>query len=484
VATLRKNTDRHFAFLSSSIFYTFGILPLARRMEQHGYQVHWISFRGYERHWLMQQGVPPERILDTVGTFDPSRYGEEEITERLTRLEGDTAPRVNDIILMDRKLKLKPKPFSRAYMAHIERVLTEFLIDRQIQFVSAGRDTALQISCGKICARLGIPSVVPTVARMPDDRYGFCLGHTEWEFVKFRDATEADRVKARAFVQEFRETKPVPSAVLYERRNSRFLRRLHTDFANWIRMAYHGLYDRGNDYTRYSTMRLLYMFWRKRLNALIVNLFPVYEPLGTRPFVLYAVMMQPESSIDVLASFVSDQKTLITQIARSTPATHDVCIKAHPDYVGGMSRGQLLELRKIPGTRLIFPDRKTHDLMKKAAVVITPTGTMAFEAALHGIPSIIFAPEFFRKVPGVHYCSTPTALPDLLQRLLTEPRRQHDDAIVEFLASIFANTFVGRVTTYMGDFTEDELRDLHESYDRVFERLVEAPAAALVPQPL
>lgn len=465
-------TTRHFAFLSSSIEYTQGILPLARRMERHGYRIHWISFRGFERHWLIQNGVPPDRILDTIGTFEPERYSDAEITERLQRLEGDSMPLANDIILMDRKLKLKPKAFSQAYLAHIERVLTEFVIDRRIAFVSAGRDNALQISCGKICARLGIPSVVPTVARMPDDRYGFCLGHTEWEFVTFRDPTDRDRAEAREFLEVFRETKPVPSAVLYERRNSRFLRRVHRDLAQWIRMALRGYYDRGNDFTRYSAGRLLKMFWTKRLNALIVKTFPVYEQFGSRPFVLYAVMMQPESSIDVLASFLSDQKTLITQIARSTPASLDLYIKAHPDYVGGMSRQQLLELRSIPGTRLIFPDRHTHDLMKKAAVVITPTGTMAFEAALHGIPSVIFAPEFFRHIPGVHYCSTATELPALLQRLLTEPRRDRDDEIVDFLGFIFANTFVGRVTTYMGPFSEDELRDLHDAYDRIYERLV------------
>jgi hypothetical protein len=400
----------------------------------------------------------------------------------VTRLEGDTGPRLNDIILMDRKLKLKPKAFSRAYMAHIERVVTEFLVDRKIRFVSAGRDTALQIACGKICARLGIPSVVPTVARMPDDRYGFCVGHMESEFVKFRDAGEAERTSAREFLRLFRDTKPLPSAVLFERRNARFLRRLHTDFSRWIRMGAQGLYDRDNDYTRYSMGRLWRMFWRKRLNALVVNTFPVYEPLGTRPFVLYAVMMQPESSIDVLASFVSDQKTLITQIARSTPATHEIWIKAHPDFVGGMSRSELLELRNIPGARLISPHGNTHDLMKKAAIVITPTGTMAYEAALHGIPSIILAPEFFRKVPGVHYCTTPTDLPALIPRLLTEPRRDDDEAIVDFLAFIFANTFVGRVTTYLGDFTEDELRALQESYDRIYERLVNAPAHDRVPK--
>jgi hypothetical protein len=184
----------------------------------------------------------------------------------------------------------------------------------------------------------------------------------------------------------------------------------------------------------------------------------------------------------VVASFFSDQHTLITQIARSIPATHELYVKPHQDHVGGLSRRELMALKAIPGVRLIEPNQKSHDLIMRAAVVLTPTGTMAFEAALHGVPSVIFAPEFFRKVPGVHFCETPTALPELLTRLIHEARLDRDEEIVQFLASIFASSFVGRQTNYLGEFSDDELHDLHVSYDILYDCLHESagrPAAAV-----
>jgi hypothetical protein len=470
---------RTFAFVSSSFEYTRGVLPVARALEQSGFAVYWITFRGYERYWLLQKGVPPERVLDTLAAFRPGRRTPEELTQQLLQLENGAAPRVNDIVLMDRLLRRKPAAFAYAYLAHLEETLSSWLRQHDIRFVSAGRDTALQIACAKICARLGIPSVVPTSMRLPDDHYGFCLGHTEAEFLRFRTVTETDRERARQFLRLFRETRPVPHNVFVERRNNSFVGRLPGDVAMYGAFFLRGLRDLGNDFTRYSLRSLFGMYVRRRLNALHVRLAPPFAPLGERPFVIYAYHMQPESSVDVLASFLSDQPALIRQIARSLPASHELYVKPHQDHVGGLSRGELLALTRIPGVRLVSPYLPSHDLMLRASVIVTLTGTMAFQGALHGVPSIIFAPQFFRRLPGVHHCSSPLELPALLASVLAEPRGEHDEEIVQFLAQQFANSFVGRVSPYPGAFSEAEIDGLVQAYDTAYRRLVrEAPARA------
>lgn len=461
-----------FAFVSSSFEYTCGVLPVARMLEQRGYEVHWISFRGYERHWLMRNGVAPARILDTLATFDPKGSAAAEVIQSLTRLENGSPPHANDIILMDRLLKRKPDEFGYAYLAHLERSLSEYFLRHDIRFVSAGRDTALQLVCAKVCERLGIASVVPTAVRLPDDRYGFCLGHTENEFVRFRTADEADRANARDFLRLFRETKPVPHNVLVERRNNSFLLRVPRDVGLYGSFFVRGLHDLGNDYTRYSLRQLFGMYLRRRLNALHVSLAPPFEPLGDRPFVIYAYHMQPESSVDVLASYVSDQPALIRQIARSLPATHELYVKPHQDHVGGLSRAELLELKRIPGVRLISPFVPSHALMLRSQAILTLTGTMAFQGALHGVPSIIFAQQFFRTLPGVHYCASPLDLPALFSRVLSQPKVNHDAEIVEFLAQQIANSFVGRVSPYVTEFTETEITGLVNAYATAYRALV------------
>jgi hypothetical protein len=344
-------------------------------------------------------------------------------------------------------------------------------VEKAISFVSAGRDTALQISCAKICARLEIASVVPTVVRLPDDRYGFCVGHTESEFVKVREITEEDIACAKKFLLHFREDKPIPSAVFFEKKNNQFLRRLPGDIRLLWRFFYRGFYDSDNDFTRYSIRRLMTLYVQRRFNAMHVRLFPMFEPLGSKPFVLYGYQMQPESVIDVLASFYSDQLALIKQVARSLPVSHELYVKPHPDHIGGLSRRALLEIKAIPGVRLISPFHSSHDLMKRASVVLTPAGTMGFQAPLHGVPSIIFAPEFYRKVPGVHFCSSPLELPGLLFRLLSESTLIREERIIEFFAELFSRSFVGRQTSYLGPFSEDELAGLEGAYVAAYDRL-------------
>ena len=475
---------RRFAFVSSSIEYSQGVFPVARLLEKQGFEVHWISFRGYERAWLADNGVAPERIADTLSGLGAGRFTGPELQQHLLRLENGAPPYVNDIILMDRLLKRRSDEFARMYLAHLDDVLTRYLQEHGIQFVSAGRDTALQIVCAKVCARLGIPSVVPTVVRMPDDRYGFCVGHTESEFVKLRETGEADRTQARTFLKFFRETQPIPSIVFFEKRNNAFLRRIPRDIRLFGSFFSRGLRDRGNDFTRYSLSRLFRMYLRRRLNALHVRMAPVFEPPGERPFVLYAYQMQPESSVDVLASYVSDQPALIKQIARALPASHELYVKPHPDHVGGVSRAELLALKQIPGVRLVSPFLPSHDLMKRASVILTLTGTMAFQAALHGVPAVIFAPQFFRAVPGVHYCRSPLDLPSLFAQLLTGPHVHRDEDIVEFLAYHFANSFVGRVSPYATPFDDTEMTELVRAYVAVYDALAVRAVAARSPVPV
>ena len=429
-------TIKHIVFVSSSFEYTQGILPFTRRLETHGYIVNWISFRGYERRWLLEQGVSNERILDTLAGLEDTMTIEE-IGSHLARLEDGKVPYINHIVSMDRLLRLKSDTFSRSYLAHIEKIVTQFLLERGVMLVLGGRDTALQISTSKICGRLGISYIAPTMTRIPDDRYGFCQGYTEASFVVFREPSSDDRVKAVEFLQHFRENKPVPTTVDFERRNNQFFRRLPSDIRQIITMTYRGLFDRGNDFTRYSVRQLFGMYWRRRWNSLCVRLAPPFQRQGSKPFVLYAYQMQPESSIDVLAAHYSDQITLIRQIARSVPSSHDFYVKPHPDHVGGLSRAKLDEIARIPGVTLVDPFASGRDLMHRAALIVTPTGTMAYEAALHGSPSIIFAKEFYGCLPTVHHCQSIDVLPELVGDLLSKPPNLNDQAILESKYKLF-----------------------------------------------
>jgi len=447
-----------------------GQYTLAQRFEQAGFRIFWITHTTFDRLWLIRLGAPADRILDTT-LPDSLQMTEAEIDACLLRLEAGAAPFINDIIEMDRRLKHKSYAFARAYLAHIEKVLTDFLTRNAIRYVSNGRDTALHLACHKICQRLGIPSVVPTIMRIPDNRFGFCVGYREAEFVRLGAPDRDDFDEARRLVKQFREKKTLSETSQFERRNSRYLRRLIPDLKRFLTLAYRASHRPGDDVGRYSMPQLLKMFLRKRINALHLKAAPVWEPRGNRPYVLYGLQMQPESSIDVLASFVSNQTNLIALIAKSTPCTHEVYVKPHPEYVGGVARGHLLAIKRIPGVRLVSPFLSSHQLIMQAAVVLTPTGTMAMESAFFGVPSVIFAEEFFRGLPSVNYCANPNELPKLIPKLIATGRREVFDSVVDFVADYLARSFPGRVTNYLGPYTEEELASLVHAYSIVYDYL-------------
>ncbi|MEI6871828.1 MAG: hypothetical protein WCL08_06045 [Verrucomicrobiota bacterium] len=462
--------SKHIAFLSSSFDYTTGILPFARQLEARGYIVDWISFRNCERQWLLKEGVAPEKILDTLNGL-ADHMDEHEIDERLRRLENGREPFVNHIVSMDRLVKLKGNPFARRYLAHVEKLVTAFLVNRGITIVSGGRDTALQVSTSKICERIGVSFVVPTYVRLPDDRYGLFEGYTEASLVTIHEPGAAANAAAIQFLKQFRKERPTPSMVLFERRNNQFLTRLPSDLKLLLTMARRGLHDRGNDFTRYTLRRLFGMYLRRRWNAFHTRIAPPFQSLGTRPFVLYAYQMQPESSIDTSVAHYSDQIALIRQIARAVPSAYDFYVKPHPDHIGGLARSRLIEISRIPGVTLINPLASGRALIHQASLIITPAGTMAYEAALYGIPSIIFADQFFGALSSVHRCNSIDALPLLVANLLESPTRASDKEIVDYLSHIFANTVVGRQTSYMGPLTDAELSTMARLYDDLIEVL-------------
>lgn len=455
------------AFLSSSIEYTKSLLKLAKELERRNFDIYWISHRQFEAKFLLDNEVKPYKILNTTVDSGSSILSEPDILARLIEIESERVPFINDIILMDRLLRQKEDGFARIYLANIQHKLTNFLIDNEISLVSSGRDTALQIVCAKICDKLHIPCVVPTTIRIPATRFGFCLGYTDELFVSLRDVSSKEREWARSFIKTYREKQIVPNYSVVQRQQTKFLRRIPTDLRYFFAKIVESFFEKENDYTRYSIAQLWYKFWFRRLNAMRIMIAKPFEPIRERPYLLYGMQMQPESSIDVMASFYTDQEALITQIARSTPSTHDLYIKPHPDDIGGRSLAEFQRLKQIPGVKLISPHESSHQLIKKADIVLTVTGTMAFESAFYSVPSVVFATKFFTKLASVYVCDTPSELPRIIPQLIKRKQYENSD-LEELLAYLYANSIEGRFSEYLGPFTKEDMVKLAAFYEKTY----------------
>ena len=454
-------------------------LHFARSLEEAGFDVHWICALAAEAGYLRANGVSSDHILDVNVGFRRDGALPTGARERLHRLENAAQPRINDIILMDRILSKKPPEFSVRYMDHLGVSISAFLEARGIVMVSSWRDTALQLMTMLVCKERGIGFVVPTRARIPQDMYGFCTGHHTAGFLALREIADADRKWAVDFLDEFESRGMRPALKISARGFADVLHLLPVHARTFFYELRRSLHDAGNDYARYPIPRLVLAYLRRRVNLLVYKLVRPAETsvADDAPFCLYALHTQPESSIDVVGSFFSDQIGLVRYISRSLPATHTLYVKVHPTDVDGQSLAFYRAIKAIPNVRLLDFAVDSRTLLQRASLVFALTGTIAYEAGLLGKPVVVFARNYFNDLPTVHYCESPPALPALVERLLgpefADPRTLRPRTL-DFLARLRAACHDGELSrSHLGHRTFLTQADLHtaqRAYLSLFER--------------
>jgi hypothetical protein len=451
-------------------------LPFGQELETAGIEVFWINALKSDSTRLQTAGIPNSRWLDTNADFRPHQMDLDNCRQGLANLERAVeGPRIYNIIMMDRILRKKPTDFAIRYLAHLEKTVSSYLIQHSIELVTSGRDTALQILTMMICRRLGIPWVVPTRARIPQEMYGFCKQHDTDSLISFRAVTAEDRVWGAACLEQFRSGALKPALKKSARSFSDVLKLMPYQahiFVSKIRKA--GT-DKSNDYARNTLFNMMTKYVRRRLNMLTYKISPPYAPPGNESFALYALHTQPESSIDVVGAYFSDQVDLVRTIARSLPINHKLYVKIHPTDIDGQKASFYRELAAIPGVQLIGHQISSRDLLLKASLVFSLSGTIAYEAGLLGIPVIVFARNYFNALPTIHYCSSPPELPSLIAKVLVnEVSKDLDDQLIGFLAQLRTCCFDGEVNRTYGasslPLSTADLSALRQAYKYLVQR--------------
>ncbi len=414
---------------------------IARKLEQAGHDVSWIAPSHHWAEWLASEGTARDAILDLSVYGREWREGRasEADRERLAALESASGVRFNDVALMDRILRVRSTEALAAYFAVTTRELDRFIAAQGIDVVFAEQTFGVELMTGMVCRAQGRTLLVPHVVRIPSGRMGFFRGHLQAELAGFRDVTPAHRAEATAFLETFRRDRPRPEYFL---RNDR----VPVPRAEWpAKLLKHARLQLRDPYdeTHFSPAWLVKKRVGEVVNALshrLDNPFWVPPQPPPRPFVLFPLHRQPESSIDVLGSRLSNQVDLVRALTRTLPATHDLYVKEHPNGLGDRSPRTLRELRAIPGVRLVDPKVSTFALSEAADLVITVSGTAAYEAALLRRPAAAIADMFFGPIlTTARFNPYEDSVADLLAHRDVVP----DSALVDFLANVIAQSYPG-----------------------------------------
>jgi hypothetical protein len=458
---------------------------LARRLELHGHRVTWLSPNGRWARWLYQQGVARERVLEATREGEAWGRGAAPSREELARLrelEAAAQLTMNDIIMMDPLLMRRPRERALKYLATCERLVREFLTRNDVEIVLGEQTWAFELLVGQLCRERGVPHLVPHTVRIPDPRFAFFDGSTEAELLKIRDVIPEDRIQAEASLNAFRKRRPRPE---YTRVNRSVLR-LSGERLRTLMTHLRDLAGDPCDETSRRPAGLIVDHTRQLLRGSIRRfgagwVTPPVRP--ERPYVFFPLHKQPEASIDIKGSPFSNQLEIIRALARTLPVSYDLYVKEHSVALSTRPGSFYRELSRIPAVRLISPFTDSFELIVGSDLVVTITGTAAYEAALLGRPAATIASVFFDRVVA-HPRFDPFR--DSLSRLLSAGGSAARPAaeVAEFLAWILANSFPGLVGDAFwqpDSLSEGNLQQVEYGFQTMLTVIRPSAAATAVP---
>ncbi|WP_165741489.1 hypothetical protein [Candidatus Thiosymbion oneisti] len=451
---------------------------LAERLGPLGHHIYWLCPSPFWKSWLQQRGIPEDDILDeTIATRQGMLSARErrEATEMLANTERTFGFTITNMILMDRFLREKAPDFSITYLLGLYVLLQRFFSGKHIEFVIGEPTLAYDLLASLTCRQMEIPYLFPLGIRIPDSRFAFFRGWNQSQIRCPNDPPEPDAALSwvRPFLARFEEEKPKPE--YWTRFNQKkFFKR------QWLPKGVANIVDDlriGNsDPTRATTRYLVTNKAKELTNRLMLHInspFSGVQAKDAPPYVLFPIHKQPESSIDVLGDFYSNQLELIRNIVRSLPASHSLFVKEHSNAIGERGVFFYSRVKRLPKVHVIDPRADSYALLGGASAVLTVAGTMAYEAGLLGKPAITFAPLFFNELPSVGFCKNIRELPGIIQHTLhdgTEPVDSDNarEKRLEFLANLYRNSYEGTFTdvlTYPEVMEDDNLSRLSLAID-------------------
>jgi hypothetical protein len=148
---------------------------------------------------------------------------------------------------------------------------------------------------------------------------------------------------------------------------------------------------------------------------------PKLKDIGDQPFIFFPLQVEPESSLQGQSPEFLCQLNAIVAISRSLPARYRLVVKEHLSAIGRRPRdfcGQIMALKNV----IMMDVRELgKDVVDKAALVTTITGTAGLEAAIVGKPVICFGRHnSYNILPHVRVITDESQIKGCLDEMLSE----------------------------------------------------------------
>jgi len=201
--------------------------------------------------------------------------------------------------------------------------------------------------------------------------------------------------------------------------------------------------------TKYS-WNDFYAMQAKR-NKMVSTFVQFYERItvadSPEKFILVALHYQPEETSCPTGGAYSDQILMIQLLNQYLPDDITIIVKEHKtqfySHVESASGRSLLFYRRIAqiSSRIKFVsvDYDPFKLIDQAQAVVTISGTIGWESAIRGTPTLTFGRAWYEGMPRVFKVKTKADLVDALPQLPEQKNKDLQDTIMRFHAALEDN---------------------------------------------
>lgn len=177
-------------------------------------------------------------------------------------------------------------------------------------------------------------------------------------------------------------------------------------------------------YTLRHKLKILFLSvllkYRKNMGERAKREYDILKPEDLPlKFIYYPLQYTPEVSINIPAPFFIDQFRSIDLILTSMPADYYLIIKEHPAMEGMRSKSFYKSLKQRSNVLLVDYAISSIEMIKKAGLTISVTGTSCLEAFLLGKPSLHIGRAFFSD--WIYKFDSFTDLKKIIKEAIAEP---------------------------------------------------------------
>ncbi|ADL51941.1 hypothetical protein [Clostridium cellulovorans] len=432
--------------------------------------IFWISPSSYYIKQLLDNGVTTDKILYLDLTQANNYNVSKEDLEFVEDMQIKTGVSFNSVYYMDRIISNWDYEKALRYFTYVVCESSKFIDKHNIKIITSEITAAHEVLISLVCKYKRKLYAVPQTIRMPSERFAFFDGIEISKVIPVESEISNDSLEniCKKIYDIVTVTKEKPfywnQLIKIPKYDLKFVKRCFIKLNESIRLSKNDASVKPLKYQLFVEKKYLKPFKSFILNR--KNLFSKPDYLNEK-YIIFTLHKQPESSVDVLGIKYNNQIETIRRLSKFVPSNTKIYVKEHSLAFGERNKGYLEEISKIPGVVMVDPYMDTLELAKHAELIVTITGTIAYEAGIMGLKAVTLIDMYFSKLSTVKYIKSENDIGEALMSNVVHDKLNDIKHIKENILKYSFEGLVGDALNSPASISEKNISNMKYAFEKL-----------------